>query len=115
MPLPDGRLLVADVAALVGIGESDWRARVSRGHAPGPDEYVKHEGAPRPVWNPEAISEYIRARRSRLATADHPHTDPGDGRTECDLCGKFVWPATHSCKRVPVTPAAIERYNKRRA
>lgn len=41
--------------------------------------------------------------------ADHPHTDPGDGRTECDLCGKYVWPAIHSCKGVPVTPAARRR------
>jgi hypothetical protein len=40
---------------------------------------------------------------------DHPHTDPGDGRTECETCGKFVWPATHSCKRVPVTDAARAR------
>jgi len=29
---------------------------------------------------------------------DHPRTDPGDGRAECDLCGKFVWAVTHSCK-----------------
>lgn len=42
-------------------------------------------------------------------TGDHPHTDPGDGRQECRTCGKFVWPALHSCKRVPVTPAARQR------
>ncbi|MEU7170234.1 hypothetical protein ABZ949_01930 [Micromonospora tulbaghiae] len=41
--------------------------------------------------------------------ADHPHTDPGDGRTECPTCGKFVWPAIHSCKGVPVTAAARAR------
>lgn len=40
---------------------------------------------------------------------DHPHTDPGDGRTECPTCGKFVFPAIHSCKRVPVTEAAKAR------
>jgi hypothetical protein len=43
------------------------------------------------------------------APGDHPHTDPGDGRTECNACGKFVWPVIHSCKRVPVTDAARAR------
>lgn len=47
--------------------------------------------------------------------ADHPHTDPGDGRTECETCGKWVWLVTHSCKRVPVTPAAIARHQERLA
>lgn len=46
-------------------------------------------------------------------TDDHPHTDPGDGRTECDRCGKWVWLVTHSCKGVPVTEAARERHRKR--
>lgn len=41
--------------------------------------------------------------------ADHPYTDPGDGRTECLTCGKWVFPAIHSCKRVPVTEAALKR------
>lgn len=45
--------------------------------------------------------------------ADHPHTDPGDGRPECLLCGKYVWPVTHSCKGVPVTEAAYLRWLKR--
>lgn len=40
---------------------------------------------------------------------DHPHSDPGDGRQECDVCGKWVWLVTHSCKGVPVTEAAWER------
>ncbi|MFI9526329.1 hypothetical protein [Micromonospora rosaria] len=44
--------------------------------------------------------------------ADHPHTDPGDGRTECDLCGKWVWEAIHSCKGVPATEAAKARYEQ---
>lgn len=44
---------------------------------------------------------------------DHPHTDPGDGRAECERCGKFVWPAIHSCKGVPVTAAAMERWERR--
>jgi hypothetical protein len=42
--------------------------------------------------------------------ADHPHTDPGDGRPECPTCGKFVWRVIHSCKGVPVTDAAMRRY-----
>lgn len=42
-------------------------------------------------------------------TADHPHTDPGDGRTECPTCGKFVFRVIHSCKGVPVTAAAQAR------
>jgi hypothetical protein len=37
---------------------------------------------------------------------DHPYEDPGDGRQECWLCGKWVWPVLHSCKRVPMTPDA---------
>ena len=46
--------------------------------------------------------------------ADHPHTDPGDGRSECDVCGKWVWPVIHSCKRVPVTARAWARFEQRR-
>jgi hypothetical protein len=48
------------------------------------------------------------------ARADHPYTDPGDGRTECQTCGKWVWPVTHSCKRVPVTEAARKRAEQAR-
>ena len=44
-----------------------------------------------------------------MVIADHPHTDPGDGRSECDRCGKFVWLVIHSCKGVPVTEAARAR------
>jgi hypothetical protein len=44
---------------------------------------------------------------------DHPHTDPGDGRSECETCGKWVWSVTHSCKGIPVTAAALERFEKR--
>jgi hypothetical protein len=46
---------------------------------------------------------------------DHPHTDPGDGRQECDVCGKWVWLVAHSCKGVPVTDAAMQRMHERRA
>jgi len=45
--------------------------------------------------------------------ADHPHSDPGDGRTECDTCGKWVFLVIHSCKRVPVTEAAWARRQAR--
>jgi hypothetical protein len=44
-----------------------------------------------------------------MSLGDHPHTDPGDGRQECQTCGKYVWPVTHSCKRIPVTGAAMLR------
>jgi hypothetical protein len=44
---------------------------------------------------------------------DHPHMDPGDGRTECEVCGKWVWLVIHSCKGVPVTERARERYAER--
>ena len=37
------------------------------------------------------------------------HNDPGDGRTECQTCGKWVFECIHSCKRVPVTPPAWNR------
>lgn len=48
-----------------------------------------------------------------LRWPDHPYTDPGDGRKECDVCGKWVWRVTHSCKGVPVTEAALKRYQER--
>ncbi len=37
-----------------------------------------------------------------------------DRRTECDVCGKYVWPVTHSCKGVPATPAAWDRRDARK-
>lgn len=48
-------------------------------------------------------------RIARDGIADHPYSDPGDGRTECQTCGKWVWLVTHSCKGIPVTQAAIQR------
>ena len=45
----------------------------------------------------------------RRVHVDHPYENPGDGRRECYLCGKWVWPVTHSCKGVPVTPDAEMR------
>lgn len=44
---------------------------------------------------------------------DHPHTDPGDGRSECDRCGRWIFPAIHSCSGVPVTEAAMRRWRIR--
>lgn len=44
---------------------------------------------------------------------DHPYEDPGDGRTECDTCGKWVFLAIHSCKGVPVSEAALKRMRER--
>ena len=53
------------------------------------------------------MSDYV------IINADHPHSDPGDGRSECETCGKWVWLASHSCKGVPVTDAAMERWTAR--
>lgn len=52
-------------------------------------------------------------KRAPMPTADHPHADPRDGRTECETCGKWVWLVIHSCKRVPVTGAAWKRWHER--
>jgi hypothetical protein len=54
-----------------------------------------------------------QAAAEGIAWPDHPYTDPGDGRKECETCGKWVWLAIHSCKGVPVTAAAQERYRAR--
>jgi len=48
---------------------------------------------------------------TKQVRGDHPHSDPGDGRTECMTCGKWVFECIHSCKRVPVTEAALQRFN----
>lgn len=69
MPDDQGRLFVSDIAPMVGISESDWRARVSRGHAPAADAAVRHDGALRSVWDPAAIDAYLTARRARQALA----------------------------------------------
>jgi hypothetical protein len=64
MPDDRGRLFVTDVAEQLDIAESDWRARVSRGHAPRPDHVVVIDGLARPVWEPRTIAEW-RARSDR--------------------------------------------------
>jgi hypothetical protein len=65
----------------------------------------------------EALHDEIEAQLADAdeptSLGDHPHSDPGDGREECDLCGKWIWPAIHSCKRVPVTEAAWRRWQER--
>jgi hypothetical protein len=53
--------------------------------------------------------EPVEADPQPEIATDHPHTDPGDGRTECRTCGKWVHRVTHSCKGVPVTEAARQR------
>lgn len=58
---------------------------------------------------PQRPSDTKEARH----TGDHPLTDPGDGRSECDVCGKWVWLVTHSCKGVPVSDAARARMVER--
>jgi len=47
-----------------------------------------------------------------MSSGDHPHSDPGDGRTECLTCGKWIFEITHSCKGVPVTEAAKARASR---
>lgn len=49
----------------------------------------------------------------RQPVGDHPHADPGDGRKECETCGKWVFEVIHSCKGVPVTDAAMARFRER--
>jgi len=68
MPDDKGRLFASDIAEQLGIQPSDWRARVSRGHAPGPIDHAVHGGAVRAVWDPETFSEYLRKRDERLAS-----------------------------------------------
>lgn len=64
--MTDGPLTYGAVAAEFGLTESDWRARVSRGHAPEPDRYERIDGAMRAVYDPETIAAYraVRVRRT---------------------------------------------------
>lgn len=70
MPDEQGRLFAAEIAEKVGIKPSDWRARVSRGHAPAAIDYVAADGAMRAVWDPQVIADYLEARKARLAARD---------------------------------------------
>jgi hypothetical protein len=69
MPDSEGRLFVSDIAARFGITESDWRARVSRKHAPAGDLTVV-DGAIRTVYRPEVIDQYAEERAARLAARE---------------------------------------------
>lgn len=60
-------------------------------------------------------AQLVNERVVNEVLGDHPHTDPGDGRTECQTCGKWVFEAIHSCKGVPVTEAAWARILERAA
>jgi hypothetical protein len=75
MPDAQGRLFVSDIAKLIGIAKSDWRARVSRGHAPASVGYVEVHGVSRAVWDPEVIAAYAEARDKRLAARDEGRAD----------------------------------------
>jgi predicted GIY-YIG superfamily endonuclease len=75
VPDTEGRLFAHEIAARAGITKSDWRARVSRHHAPSAIGYVQVRGAIRAVWDPEQIAEYLAARRERLARRDSRPTD----------------------------------------
>lgn len=75
MPDDQGRLFADDVAAQAGITSSDFRARVSRGHAPAAIDHVVHRGAVRSVWDPQTIAEYLAARQIRLAGRDDQPAD----------------------------------------
>lgn len=68
MPDEQGRLFAADIADELGIKASDWRARVSRGHAPKADDYVVDGGRARSVWNRETIANHL-ARPARRGPA----------------------------------------------
>lgn len=69
MPDAKGRLFHADVAAEFGITASDWRARVSRGHAPAPDGYAVVGGRALAVYEPDTIERYRAARAARQVPA----------------------------------------------
>ena len=59
---------------------------------------------------PAGVRVWRKAHQDLIA--DHPHTDPGDARTECNTCGKWVFECIHSCKGVPVTAAAWKRFHE---
>jgi hypothetical protein len=69
VPDDQGRLFADDVAALLGIQASDWRARVSRGHAPEADGRVVDGVTVRPVWTRETIDNHLNrtARRGPVS------------------------------------------------
>lgn len=52
-------MLTDEIATRLGIAASDWRARVSRGHAPKPAGWTVDKGRARSYWDSAAIEEYI--------------------------------------------------------
>lgn len=108
----EARLLDQDVAGNRAQRRAAARAGGAAAHPTGPCDRTD---LPRTASAVCAGCGYEAGSHPCWPRADHPHSDPGDGRTECDTCGKYVWPATHSCKGVPVTPPAVARYQARQA
>jgi hypothetical protein len=120
-PSPDGpkpaaspadlisRLRAALVAQEAKIADA-WDEGYMRGRYPWKRE--DEEEDPRPAYTlPPTFGRNANPYRRALSDrppADHPHSDPGDGRTQCPTCGKWVWMVTHSCKGVRVVPTVSE-------
>ncbi len=73
MPTDEDRLTAREIAEHLGIRASDWRARVSRGHAPKPTGHAAIDGAMRAYWSREVFDAYLAARAERMGvTAPNP-------------------------------------------
>lgn len=59
VPDDKGRLFASDIAEMLDIQPSDWRARVSRGHAPAADDIVVVGGVARSVWTVDTIEAHM--------------------------------------------------------
>ena len=86
MPDAQGRPFARDIAERIGIPVSDFRARVSRGHAPAPVDRIEAGGVLHAVWDPAVAEVYVRTREVRIVPGlpiqktsrtliDCPHTD----------------------------------------
>jgi hypothetical protein len=87
-----------------------------------PDGWYEEHGEPKPdAPLPPASDEPREHPGTGLITTDHKRIPSrelnpiydDDGRTECEVCGKWVYPIIHSCKGMPVTAAASEGYRQR--
>jgi hypothetical protein len=65
MPDDAGRLFAVDIAERLGITASDWRARVSRDHAPKPDDHVMFGGVTHAVWSEESFTAWLNRPNRR--------------------------------------------------